>query len=319
MQWDARIGRRIKLRDLHIFLAVVEAGSMAKAGAGLAVSQPAVSKAIAEMEHVLGVPLLDRGSRGVEPTRYGRALVKRSLAVFDELKQGVKEIEYLSDPTIGELSIGSTEPLSAGLVTRVIDRLSDRYPLIGFQVTQGDPDTLLRRLDERAVDIVLARMPGRRLDENINAEILYEDSVVVAAGAESRWARRRRIGLADLLNERWVLYPPDSVLGLAVAKAFHDSGLEQPRAAVVTFSLSTRLSLLATGHFLSMLPASALRFSTRDSGVRTLPIDLPSTRQAIGLFTLKNRALSPVAQLFIDCVRGITAPPTERSEGVASA
>src|SRR5882724_311360 len=117
MQWDARIGRKIKLRDLHILLAVVQAGSMAKAGSQLAVSQP-----IAEMEHALGVPLLDRGSRGVEPTRYGRALIKRSLAVFDELKQGIKEIEFLSDPTVGEISVGSTEPLSAGLVTRVIDR-----------------------------------------------------------------------------------------------------------------------------------------------------------------------------------------------------
>jgi len=86
MQWDARIGRKIKLRDLHILLAVVQAGSMAKADTRLAVSQPAVSKAISEMEHALGVPLLDRGSRGVEPTRYGRALIKRSLAVFDELR-----------------------------------------------------------------------------------------------------------------------------------------------------------------------------------------------------------------------------------------
>jgi len=98
MQWDARIGRKIKLRDLHILLAVVQAGSMAKAGIQLAISQPAVSKAIAEMEHALGVPLVDRGSRGVEPTSYGRAIIKRSLAVFDELKQGIKEIEFLSDP-----------------------------------------------------------------------------------------------------------------------------------------------------------------------------------------------------------------------------
>src|SRR4029450_1904558 len=109
MQWDARIGRKIKLRDLHILLAVVQAGSMAKAGTQLAVSQPAVSKAISEMEHALGVSLLDRGSRGVEPTRYGRALIKRSLAVFDELRQGIKEIEFLSDPTGGGMSIVSRE------------------------------------------------------------------------------------------------------------------------------------------------------------------------------------------------------------------
>jgi DNA-binding transcriptional LysR family regulator len=114
------------------------------------------------------------------------------------------------------------------------------------------------------------------------------------------------------VNERWVLYPPDSLLGLAVVKAFHDNGLEPPRAAVATLSLSMRTSLLATGHFLSMLPASALQFFARHTGIRALPIELPSTRQPVGLITLKNRALSPVGQLFIDCAREIAKPLARR-------
>jgi DNA-binding transcriptional LysR family regulator len=236
MQWDARIGRKIKLRDLHILLAVVQAGSMAKAGTQLAVSQPAVSKAISEMEHALGVSLLDRGSRGVEPTRYGRALIKRSLAVFDELRQGIKEIEFLSDPTVGEMSIGSTEPLSAGLVSTVIDRLSSQNPLMSFHVVQGDPATLLRYLGERKVEVALARMSDGRIDEHMNADILYEDAAVVVVGAQSRWIRRRQIALSDPVNERWVLSPPDSIFGLVMVKAFHDNGLEPPRGAVITLS-----------------------------------------------------------------------------------
>src|SRR5262245_51522688 len=68
VQIDERIGSRLKLRDLNIFLAVVEGGSMSKAAAQLAVSQPAVSKAISNMEYALGVPLLERKARGVEPT-----------------------------------------------------------------------------------------------------------------------------------------------------------------------------------------------------------------------------------------------------------
>src|ERR1700731_3048638 len=99
MQWNERIGRRLKLRDLHILLAVAKSGSMGKAASDLAVSQPAVSKAIADLEHTLGVRLLDRGPQGVEPTIYGRALLKCGLTVFDDLKQGVKELEFLADPT----------------------------------------------------------------------------------------------------------------------------------------------------------------------------------------------------------------------------
>src|SRR5262245_48871168 len=94
-----RIGRRIRLHDLHVLLDVVQCGSMAKAARSLAVSQPAVSKAISNLEHTLGVRLLDRGPQGIEPTAYGRALMRRGMAVFDELHQGVQEIEFMADAT----------------------------------------------------------------------------------------------------------------------------------------------------------------------------------------------------------------------------
>src|SRR5258708_37319053 len=132
MQWSDRVGKRLKLRDLHILLAVAKSGSMGKAAADLAISQPSVSKAIADVEHTVGLRLLDRGPHGIEPTIYGRALLKCGVAVFDELRQGVKELEFLTDPTAGELRIGCTETLAAGFVSSVIDRFSRQYPLVAL-------------------------------------------------------------------------------------------------------------------------------------------------------------------------------------------
>src|SRR5262249_31794239 len=109
MLWTDRIGRRLKLRDLHILMGVVECGSMSKAARRLAVSPPVISKAIADMERMLGVRLLDRGAHGVEPTLYGRSLLDTGLATFDELKQGVRKIETLANPTAGEIHIGCSE------------------------------------------------------------------------------------------------------------------------------------------------------------------------------------------------------------------
>src|SRR5215208_5850991 len=103
---------------------------MAKAAAELAISQPAVSRAIADIEHAVGLRLLDRSRNGIEPTPYGRVLVKRGVAIFDELKHGVEELEFLSDPTCGELRIGSTESIAAGLLPAIIERFSREYPLI---------------------------------------------------------------------------------------------------------------------------------------------------------------------------------------------
>src|SRR5437868_12188654 len=134
-----RIGRRLKLRDLRILMTVVECGTMGKAAERLAISQPVVSKAIADIEHALGVRLLDRSQRGVEPTPYGRALNKRGIAIFDEMRQGIEEIELLSDPTAGEVRIGATDPINAAIVAPVIDRLSRQHPRMTFYGVSGLP------------------------------------------------------------------------------------------------------------------------------------------------------------------------------------
>src|ERR1051326_3909356 len=112
MRLSDRIGRRIKLHDLHVLMVVVQAGSMSKATVLLNTSQSAISRSIAELEQTIGVRLLDRSARGVEPTTYGRALLKRGTIAFDELKQGVRDIEYLSDPGTGELLVGTSPSLA---------------------------------------------------------------------------------------------------------------------------------------------------------------------------------------------------------------
>src|SRR5262245_36753089 len=107
VKWERHIGRRLKLCDIVILFTTVQSGSMAKAAAHLGISQPAVSEAINDLEHAFGVRLLDRTPQGVEPTIYGRALVKRGLAAFDELRQSVKAIEVLADPLVGALCYGT--------------------------------------------------------------------------------------------------------------------------------------------------------------------------------------------------------------------
>src|SRR5215475_15775110 len=106
MQLSDRIGCRMKLHDLHVLVAVVQAGSMSGAAALLNTGQPAISRSIAELEHAVGVRLLDRSRQGVKLTDYGRALLDGGTAVFDELRQTVKNIELLTDPSVGEVRVG---------------------------------------------------------------------------------------------------------------------------------------------------------------------------------------------------------------------
>src|SRR5262245_59680827 len=134
METRQRTRRRLKLRQLEILLAVADTGSMAKASTRLAITQSAISRAIADAEHTLGVPLFARSTQGVEPTPYGRALLKRGLAAFDEIDQGVKDIEFIADPTAGEVRIGSGAGLAEGIVVAVINKLARQYPRVVFHV-----------------------------------------------------------------------------------------------------------------------------------------------------------------------------------------
>src|SRR5262244_2345405 len=165
MQLSDRIGRRMKLQDLHVLMTVVQAGSMGKAAECLNTSQPNISRSIAELEHALGVRLLDRHPQGIEPTEYGRALLDCGVAVFDDLRQGVKNIEFLADPTAGEVRIGCNPYLATSFVSAIVDRLSRRYPRIVFHVAATLAEGLHRELIERNVDLLVTRRLGTPADE----------------------------------------------------------------------------------------------------------------------------------------------------------
>jgi DNA-binding transcriptional LysR family regulator len=309
MQWADRIGRRIKLRDLHILMAVVERGSMSKAAEQLAISQPVVSKSVDDLEHALGVPLLDRSPQGVEPTIYGRAIIGSGVAVFDDLRRGVDQIEFLADPTAGEVRIGCSEIMAAGLLPAVIDRLSRQFPRLVFNVIQAPLIELqYRDLRARNVDLILGRMVTPIADEDLNAEILFDDPLFVVAGTNSKWVRRRRIKPAELLNETWCLPPYDILIGSHIAEAFRAQGLDVPRHTVVSASIQLFSALLATGRFLGVLSDSTLRLSGKRLSLKPLPVEFSIRPGPVGIVTLKDRAVSPVAQLFIDHARKIARP-----------
>jgi len=303
-----RIARRLKMHDVRVLISVVDAGSMHKAAERLGTSQPAISRAIADLEHSVGVRLLERSPRGIQPTQYGRVLIKSSVAAFDEFRQGVKDIKFLADPSTGELRIGCSDAMASGPVLAVIEQLTRRHPRLVFHVVTGVTATLYRQLTERIVELVITRANESVAKEQINVGNLFEDDVVVAAGAKSRWARRRRIKLEELMNEPWALPPYNSAMGAIFLEAFSARGLAPPTATVVAESANLRSKLLATGRFLTVMPEFALTLPGRDPSIKALPVELPGARRTMRIISLRNRSLSPLAELFIDSMRALAKP-----------
>ena len=319
IDWEGRIGRRLRLRDLHVLLAVVQSGSMAKAAVALGVSQPVVSEAIADLEAAIGVRLVDRSRRGVTPTLYGEAILARSRIVFDELRQGIRDIEFLAEPALGEVRIGCPESLAIGVLPPIIDAFSRRYPHVRFQVTQVNtlnPRLEFPELRERKLDVVLARVvetPGDvGFADDLSVERLIDDHLLVAAGASSRWAARRQIKLAELADAAWIL-PANSWNSRRVEEAFAAIGAKMPDVIVDTFSVALRNQLLATGRFVTAMPASTLNTQARDAHLKVLPVALPNKPWPIVMVTLKERTLGPAANHFIACARAVTRRAGDRA------
>jgi DNA-binding transcriptional LysR family regulator len=309
---NSQIGRRLRLRDLHVFFTVVQWGSMAKAASQLGMSQPAVSAVIANLEDTLGVRLFDRHPQGVVPTVYAQALLRRGEAAFDELKQGIRDIECLADPSAGDVRVGCPESIAASILPAIIDQMVRRHPRVVVHITQVSTATLdFRELRDRKFDLVIARIDEGSFEDDLLVEKLFDDKVVLATGMKSRWARASKVSLAELQRERWILTPPGTINAVVVAEAFKAAGLEGPKPNLVTFSAHLRTHLPALGKFITAIPHSTFCANARQFGLRALPIDLPVRPWPVAIVVLKNRTLSSIVDRFIACVRDVTKAMNE--------
>jgi DNA-binding transcriptional LysR family regulator len=304
MDWSDRIGRRIKLRDLHILMAVADTGSMAKAAARLRISHPAVSKAISEIEGVLGVRLFDRSAQGVKLTAHGEVLLRCGINVFDEMQQGLRSLEYLSDPNSGEVRLGCTDIVLHSLAPPIVRKFSTVYPGVQLDVRLANPgEHQIQELRERKIDLLITRATGQQAD--FHSEVLFDEPFVFVVGARSELARKRKLALTDIITGNWVLPPYDSAPGALVGEVFRANGFLPPKPLVKTIAIQLTVSLIASGEFVGILPASVAALSAHRASLKALPLRPAQPRISAEIVFLKNRTLSPAVEAFIDCARKV--------------
>lgn len=306
--WDRLIGDRVRLRELRILHAVIRAGSMAKAAAALSMTQPAVSQAIATLEAALGVPLLERSAAGVTPTEFGETILRHALEAMDALSEGVREVASLADPAQGRIVVGTSESyIAGGVLARAIGALVARYPRIRIDVVESNTAAMqFEDLRQRRVDVMLGRIALANLPEDLHADILLDEALLLVAGAQNAWARDPGLGLADLAGKPWVLAPAGSAVHDLVAAAFHDQGVTMPPVAVTTYSMTLRLQLLVSGPYVTAFPDSLVRHNAARWDLAVMPLALGRPLPVTAL-TLRTRWKSRTIQAFIAAIRAEAA------------
>jgi DNA-binding transcriptional LysR family regulator len=305
IDWEKQLGRRLKLQALHAFCAVAERGSLSQAARYFGCSQPAISALIAELEDAVGVRLLDRSPRGVEPNVYGHALLRRWAIALDELKQGINDIQSLTGSTAVEVRIGCTEGVGSAILAPVIEAFSASHSAVCLRIDYAETILAgLSKLRDRNVDVCLGRWRTLPVaDGDLEVETLFEDETVVAASKRSPWAHRSKVDLAELADQSWILTPPESWSYAIIAESFRRIGLAMPKPFLMTYSVPLRVDLVADSQRIAVFPASVLRFNRDNLGLSALPVELPPQTWPIAIVSLKNRVLNPAAQLFCEQLR----------------
>lgn len=299
-----RIFQRLRFRDLRMVEAIASRGSMAGAAADLGLSQPAISKAIADLERDLGAAVFDRNARGVLLTASGKVLVRRGRVILDELRHGLDEIENISDPTAGFVRLGVT-PAQSLFVSGVVERTSRRYPKIKFNVVMSDPLQLIRALRDRDLDLAICRAQMAEGEPDLQAEILFRDRIEVVVAPSHTLARRRKLALCELIGERWALAEPDTYLDGLVRHAFRAQSLPMPEAVVSTASMQLRFELMETGGFVTLAPHSMAIHPSRKDRMRVLPVTFEDDAGPMSAITLKGRHLMKVSVIVLEVARRV--------------
>lgn len=302
----AQLARRVTLKELRLLLAVSRSGSILKAASEIGMTQPALSKAIGELEATLGVRLFDRTNRGVILTPHGDVLARRATGVFEELRQAVDELQSLTEADHGELRLGGTPAMCAGVLPHAIAAVRRHRPRFSFQITELDSARLASEVAARSVDLGIGRKPPGNSDE-LEFEPLFDDPLFIVAGAQHPLASKKSVKLKETAQHPWTLPSRDEGVAAHLEAEFRRQGVSLPAPSVTTMSMLVRSELVAAHDHLTVMYGSVLRFGRLPASLRVLPVDL-STGIPVGFIRSKNRTLAPSAEVFIQVLREAVSP-----------
>ena len=302
-----RLPRHLKMGELRVFVAVLEHRSFRKAAAVLHLTQPAVTKAIAGLEGMLGVKLFDRNPGGVEPTLLGLSFAPRAVAIFDELRRAAQDLTLASSGATGSLRIGTVAMPAVPFLPVAIKRLVDEHPQVFVSVVEGSETDLLDRLRKRDIDLAILRMSVVEPGPDLLATTLFEERLCVVASRDHPLAERAHLTWPELAQQRWVMPPADCYFYLLVARTLERLGMEMPRHGVEAFSVHIQVGMVLHAAMLSFGQRSQFEFAPAKALLMRLPFELPAPDTAVAAVGLKSRGPSPLAQQLVAHIRALAS------------
>ncbi len=298
-----RLETHLSLRHLSLIDAIAHEGTLLAAAQTIGLTQSAVTKALQEAEAVIGARLFDRTNRGVSPTAEGRVLIAHARLVLSQLRHAGQELEDLRSGAGGRVAVGVSVSAAVRMLPEAIAAVRRTRPNLAITVKEGTTDVLLPDLRQGDLDLIVGRLPAFSVGGDIAEEILCDDHARIVVRAGHPLLARRRLSLADLAHEPWILPRRETSLRRQIDEAFRIENAAAPANCVESVSFLTNRALVLGADHLAVWPVQLARFEIDLGNVAALPIDLPTMRQPIGICTLRATRLSPAAETLITQLR----------------
>jgi DNA-binding transcriptional LysR family regulator len=291
----------LNLRQLQTFVTVSRLGSLTRAASLLNLSQPALTKQIRHLEETLGVRLLDRNGRGVEPTRIGKELAPAVERLLSEINSVMIDTRELAARSRGVVRVAALPTIAATILPAAIAKLKDQHPGISVRLNDKLAQRIVNLVKTEEVDFGIGSLTGA--DAEVKFTLLLRDRMKVVFLPGSALERKKVIELKDIAGLPLVLMDPESSVRKLVDRAFESIGHLAVPAYEATY-MSTAASLVKAGLGITILPSSALTMGEL-TGLRSRPIKHAALTRDIGIIQKSGRSLSPAAESFLDSVKAV--------------
>ncbi|CAM4247300.1 LysR substrate-binding domain-containing protein [Bordetella muralis] len=313
------IRSRLKTRHLLLLVALAETGNIHRAAAALSMTQPAASKMLREMEHMLDVPLFERLPRGVRPTEYGQALIRHARLLVESLDQARDEIAHLKDGQAGHIRIGAITSPAVSLLPAAIAEIKQQWPRMTIAVEVESSNLLLERLAQERLDLVIGRLSPEHDKLALNFEPLDFEPVNAVARLGHPLLQQPELSLEQVADASWIVPPMGSVLRHRFELMFQHASLRPPTSVVESQALLFITSLLERSDMLAVLTIDVARYYSACGLVATLPLPMPCQMDDYGLITRNDRLLSPATARLLEILRARAGARTESPRHAAPA
>ena len=292
----------MELRDIEYFAVIAEHGHLGRAAEALGLSVSAVSKSLRRLEKAMQVKLFRRTPKGVELTTEGNALLSRARGLRLSLADIAREIEDLSQGRTGHLRIGAHPGVFPDLLGLACGAVLEDAPRVALAVTIAGNDELVPALRNGELDLIVNAIPGRPYEDLVH-EHVYDDEFVVYASANHRLAGKKNVTLADIAQERWILWAPHAPSWQRLHRVFEDNNLPPVRIAMVTNSVTLRLSAVAHSTLLGITLRRVVQQAAPRYRLAELPIKDLTWQLGTAVSYRKDTYLSPAARRFIEIIK----------------